>query len=195
MVLSSLPSSVPIFSFGQQYPMALTSWCHSPLHLEIPLGHNTFERIPVRPPPPCSQMLPPPFKLSNPPHTSSVVPWGFRCYRLHSFLSGNVNNRTDQYGGSLENRLRYPLEVIKAIRDARPVEKPFWVRSSSSDFKNDGTFSKDDHGWDIYQSIEYAKELKKLGVDVIDCSSGGILSDVKNRKPAAGTLAKSSHSG
>ncbi|ORZ04751.1 hypothetical protein BCR42DRAFT_428921 [Absidia repens] len=100
-------------------------------------------------------------------------------YLLHSFLSGNVNNRTDQYGGSLENRLRYPLEVIKAIRDAWPAEKPFWVRISSSDFKNDGAFSKDDHGWDIYQSIEYAKELKKLGVDVIDCSSGGILPDVK----------------
>ncbi|ORZ07153.1 hypothetical protein BCR42DRAFT_426439 [Absidia repens] len=100
-------------------------------------------------------------------------------YLLHSFLSGNVNNRTDQYGGSLENRLRYPLEVIKAVRDVWPAEKSIWVRLSSTDHKNDGTFSKDDNGWDIYQSIEYAKKLKKLGVDVIDCSSGGCLPNIK----------------
>ncbi|CAO3590562.1 unnamed protein product [Absidia cylindrospora] len=100
-------------------------------------------------------------------------------YLLHNFLSGNANQRTDQYGGSLENRLRYPLEVIKAVRDVWPANKPFWVRLSSSDHKNYEAFSKDDNGWDIYQAIEYSKELKKIGVDVIDCSSGGNLPAIK----------------
>ncbi|KAI8093511.1 uncharacterized protein BX664DRAFT_329881 [Halteromyces radiatus] len=98
-------------------------------------------------------------------------------YLLHNFLSGNSNQRTDQYGGSLENRLRFPLEVIKAIRDVWPAEKPFWVRLSSTDNKYADSFAKDENGWDIYQAIEYSKELKKIGVDVIDCSSGGILAN------------------
>ncbi|CAO3624749.1 unnamed protein product [Cunninghamella echinulata] len=100
-------------------------------------------------------------------------------YLLHNFLSGNSNQRTDQYGGSLENRLRYPLEIVKAVRDAWPKEKPLWVRFSSSDHKNIEPFSKDENGWDIYSAIEYAKELKKLGVDVIDCSTGGNLPNIK----------------
>ncbi|KAI8337223.1 hypothetical protein BC941DRAFT_427096 [Chlamydoabsidia padenii] len=100
-------------------------------------------------------------------------------YLLHNFLSGNSNQRTDEYGGSLENRLRFPLEVVKAVRDVWPADKPFWVRLSSSDHKNTEAFSKDENGWDIYQAIEYAKELKKLNVDVIDCSSGGNLPDIK----------------
>jgi 2,4-dienoyl-CoA reductase-like NADH-dependent reductase (Old Yellow Enzyme family) len=103
----------------------------------------------------------------------------FDSYLLHNFLSGNSNHRTDQYGGSLENRLRYPLEIIAAMRQVWPAEKPFWVRLSSSDHKNVESFSKDENGWDIYQAIEYAKELKKIGVDVIDCSSGGNLTEIK----------------
>ncbi|CAO3644879.1 unnamed protein product [Cunninghamella blakesleeana] len=100
-------------------------------------------------------------------------------YLLHNFLSGNSNDRTDEYGGSLENRLRFPLEVVKAVRDVWPQEKPLWVRFSSSDHKNIEPFSKDENGWDIYTAIEYAKELKKLGVDVIDCSTGGNLPNIK----------------
>ncbi|CAO3586159.1 unnamed protein product [Absidia cylindrospora] len=100
-------------------------------------------------------------------------------YLLHSFLSGNSNQRTDEYGGFLENRMRYPLEVIKAVRDVWPDEKPFWVRISGSDHKNIDSFSSDDGGWDIYQGVEFSKELKKIGVDVIDCSSGGNLTNIK----------------
>lgn len=93
-------------------------------------------------------------------------------------MSGNSNKRIDNYGGSLENRLRYPLEVIQAVRDVWPQEKPLWVRFSASDFKNPETLGQDENGWDVYQAIEYTKALKEIGVDVIDVSSGGNLPDV-----------------
>ncbi|KAG2236751.1 hypothetical protein BDF21DRAFT_390475 [Thamnidium elegans] len=100
-------------------------------------------------------------------------------YLLHNFLSGNSNKRTDQYGGSLENRLRFPLEVARAVRNVWPQEKPLWVRLSGTDFENPEILGHDETGWDVYQSIEYAKALKEIGVDVIDVSSGGNLPNVK----------------
>ena len=87
-------------------------------------------------------------------------------YLLHQFLSPISNKRTDQYGGSLENRLRYPLEVFDAVRAAFPERKPVGIKVSSTDWVDDG--------WDIAQTIELAKELKKRGVDWIDVSSGGV---------------------
>jgi NADPH2 dehydrogenase len=87
-------------------------------------------------------------------------------YLLHQFLSPISNRRTDQYGGSLENRLRYPLEVFDAVRAAFPANKPVGIKVSSTDWV--------DGGWDIAQTIELAKELKKRGVDWIDASSGGV---------------------
>jgi len=87
-------------------------------------------------------------------------------YLLHQFLSPVSNRRTDQYGGSLENRLRYPLEVFDAVRAAFPANKPVGVKVSSTDWV--------DGGWDIAQTIELAKELKKRSVDWIDASSGGV---------------------
>jgi NADPH2 dehydrogenase len=87
-------------------------------------------------------------------------------YLLHQFLSPISNRRTDQYGGSLENRLRYPLEVFDAVRAAFPHQKPVGIKVSSTDWV--------DGGWDIAQTIELAKELKKRGVDWIDASSGGV---------------------
>ncbi|ORX53210.1 FMN-linked oxidoreductase [Hesseltinella vesiculosa] len=104
---------------------------------------------------------------------------GAHGYLLSNFVSGNTNLRTDDYGGSFENRIRYPLEVIQAVRDVWPQDYPFWVRISSSDVKDGQAMSRDDNGWDIYQSIEYAKELKKIGVDVIDCSTGGNLDGIQ----------------
>lgn len=98
---------------------------------------------------------------------------------MHNYLSGNSNKRTDQYGGSLENRLRYPLEIAQAVRDVWPQHKPLWVRISATDFKNPDKFGQDENGWDLYQSIEYAKHLKEIGVDVIDVSAGGNLENVK----------------
>ena len=87
-------------------------------------------------------------------------------YLLHQFLSPISNKRTDQYGGSLQNRLRYPLEVFDAVRAAFPAEKPVGIKVSATDWV--------DGGWDLAQTIEYARELKKRGVDWIDASSGGV---------------------
>jgi 2,4-dienoyl-CoA reductase-like NADH-dependent reductase (Old Yellow Enzyme family) len=87
-------------------------------------------------------------------------------YLLHQFLSPISNRRTDQYGGSLENRLRYPLEVFDAVRAAFPANKPVGIKVSSTDWV--------DGGWDIAQTVELAKQLKNRGVDWIDASSGGV---------------------
>ena len=87
-------------------------------------------------------------------------------YLLHQFLSPISNRRTDQYGGSLQNRLRYPLEVFDAVRAAFPQQKPVGIKVSSTDWV--------DGGWDIAQTVELAKQLKKRGVDWIDASSGGV---------------------
>lgn len=87
-------------------------------------------------------------------------------YLLHEFLSPIANKRTDDYGGSLKNRIRFPLEVFDAVRAAVPKEVPVGVRVSASDWV--------DGGWDIEQTIVFAQELKKRGVDWIDASSGGV---------------------
>jgi NADPH2 dehydrogenase len=87
-------------------------------------------------------------------------------YLLHQFLSPISNRRTDQYGGSLENRLRFPLEVFDAVRAAFPADKPVGIKVSSTDWV--------DGGWDIAQTVELAKQLKRRGVDWIDASSGGV---------------------
>jgi 2,4-dienoyl-CoA reductase-like NADH-dependent reductase (Old Yellow Enzyme family) len=87
-------------------------------------------------------------------------------YLLHQFLSPIANKRTDQYGGSLQNRMRYPLEVFEAVRAAFPAHKPVGVKVSATDWV--------EGGWDLAQTIEFAKELKQRGVDWIDASSGGV---------------------
>ncbi|KAI7890629.1 uncharacterized protein EV154DRAFT_511042 [Mucor mucedo] len=100
-------------------------------------------------------------------------------YLLGSFLSGNSNNRTDEYGGSFENRTRFAREVVQAVRAVWPQNKPFWVRISCTDYTNPEPMGLDPNGWDIQQSIQLAKEFKKLGVDTVDCSSGGNMKGVK----------------
>jgi 2,4-dienoyl-CoA reductase-like NADH-dependent reductase (Old Yellow Enzyme family) len=87
-------------------------------------------------------------------------------YLLHEFLSPIANKRADQYGGSLQNRMRYPLEVFDAVRAAFPAHKPVGVKVSATDWV--------EGGWDLAQTIEYAKELKARGVDWIDASTGGV---------------------
>lgn len=92
-------------------------------------------------------------------------------YLLHEFLSPLSNHRTDEYGGSYENRIRFVLEVTNAVRDEWPESLPLFVRISSTDWA--------EGGWDIEQSIELSRRLKTLGVDLIDCSSGGNVPHVK----------------
>jgi 2,4-dienoyl-CoA reductase-like NADH-dependent reductase (Old Yellow Enzyme family) len=87
-------------------------------------------------------------------------------YLLHEFLSPLSNRREDAYGGSLENRMRFPLEVFEALRDAFPSGKPVGVRISATDWV--------EGGWDVEQSVLFAQELKKRGCAFIDVSSGGL---------------------
>jgi 2,4-dienoyl-CoA reductase-like NADH-dependent reductase (Old Yellow Enzyme family) len=88
-------------------------------------------------------------------------------YLLHEFLSPISNQRTDSYGGSFENRTRLVREVVAAIRRVWPEKNPLFIRISSTDWV--------EGGWDIEQSVALATELMPLGVDLIDCSSGGNL--------------------
>src|SRR5438105_7618856 len=86
-------------------------------------------------------------------------------YLIHEFLSTLSNRREDDYGGSFENRTRLCREVIAAVRSSWPKELPLFLRISATDWI--------DGGWDIEQSIKLAGQLKQMGVDLIDCSSGG----------------------
>jgi 2,4-dienoyl-CoA reductase-like NADH-dependent reductase (Old Yellow Enzyme family) len=84
-------------------------------------------------------------------------------YLLHQFLSTVTNTRSDEYGGRLENRMRYPLEIARLVRDVWPDDKPVFVRISAVD-----------EGWSIEDSIALSQQLKLIGIDVIDCSTGGL---------------------
>lgn len=88
-------------------------------------------------------------------------------YLLHEFLSPLSNHRTDEYGGSLENRMRFPLAVARTVREVWPAKWPVFVRISSTDWVNGG--------WDLDQSVELCRRLKDIGIDLIDCSSGGMV--------------------
>ncbi|MDE3154129.1 MAG: NADH:flavin oxidoreductase/NADH oxidase [Acidobacteriota bacterium] len=87
-------------------------------------------------------------------------------YLLHEFLSPIANHRQDEYGGSLEARARFPLEVARAVRRAWPDDRPLLVRISATDWI--------EGGWDLPQSIQFARWLKEAGVDLVDCSTAGI---------------------
>jgi 2,4-dienoyl-CoA reductase-like NADH-dependent reductase (Old Yellow Enzyme family) len=92
-------------------------------------------------------------------------------YLLHEFLSPLSNHRTDQYGGSFENRTRLPLRVAQAVRKLWPANRPVFVRISATDWV--------EGGWDLPQSIQFARALNQIGIDLIDCSSGALVPNVK----------------
>ncbi len=91
-------------------------------------------------------------------------------YLLHEFLSPLSNQRKDEYGGSPENRMRFPISVARAVRDAWPAGLPVFVRLSATDWA--------DGGWDLAQSVQLCRKLKEIGIDLIDCSSGGLVYQV-----------------
>jgi 2,4-dienoyl-CoA reductase-like NADH-dependent reductase (Old Yellow Enzyme family) len=88
-------------------------------------------------------------------------------YLMHQFLSPIANRRSDVYGGSLANRMRFPLEVFSALREAFPAERPVWVRLSATDWVEGS-------GWGIDEAIEFAQALKARGCAAIHVSSGGV---------------------
>ncbi|KAF9429567.1 hypothetical protein BGZ94_010273 [Podila epigama] len=94
---------------------------------------------------------------------------GAHGYLIHSFLSPVTNHRTDQYGGSLENRARFLLEVIKEVRENFPAEKPILLRVSATDFVE----HLEGPSWEIGQTVQIAKWVKEAGVDVFHVSAGG----------------------
>lgn len=92
-------------------------------------------------------------------------------YLLHSFYSPISNQRTDEYGGSFENRIRFLLETVRSVRQLWPERLPLTVRISGTDWV--------DGGWSVDDSVQLARHLKAEGVDLIDCSSGGGVSQAK----------------
>ena len=92
-------------------------------------------------------------------------------YLLHEFLSPHSNLRTDNYGGSFENRIRLVLEVVDAVRSVWPERLPLFVRISATDWA--------EGGWNPDESVELARLLRDRGVDLMDCSSGGNVADAK----------------
>ncbi len=96
---------------------------------------------------------------------------GAHGYLMHEFLSPLTNQRTDEYGGSFENRTRFVREVIEAVRRVWPERLPLFLRISASDWA--------DGGWTVDDSVQLTKEVAPLGVDLVDCSSGGAVSYAK----------------
>jgi 2,4-dienoyl-CoA reductase-like NADH-dependent reductase (Old Yellow Enzyme family) len=92
-------------------------------------------------------------------------------YFLHEFLSPLSNHRSDQYGGSFENRTRIVREVVNRVRQYWPERLPLFIRISATDWV--------EGGWDTDQAVELARSLRTLGVDLVDCSSGGNIADAK----------------
>jgi len=90
-------------------------------------------------------------------------------YLIHEFLSPLSNKRTDEYGGSFENRTRIAREIVSAIRNFWQDHRPLFIRVSATDWKKGG--------WDVEQCVELAKQLKPLGVDLVDASSAGLVQD------------------
>ena len=106
---------------------------------------------------------------------------------MHEFFSPLSNFRTDEYGGSFENRTRIAREIVSAVRKVWPDNLPLFIRISATDWK--------EGGWDVDQAVELAKQLKPLGVDLVDCSSAGLVRGSENhRRPRLPGSLRRAHS-
>ena len=94
-------------------------------------------------------------------------------YLLHEFLSPAVNDRTDEYGGSFDNRTRLLLEIVDLTRAELPIDMPLFVRISATDWLEEAEEFKGKETWTLEQSVDLAKILAQRGVDLLDVSSGG----------------------
>jgi|SRR5450432_812891 len=96
-------------------------------------------------------------------------------YLIHQFLSPLSNRRLDEYGGAFDHRIRFALEVVETVRSEWPRHLPLFLRISATDWMEHGWMEHDgmEHGWTAGESVELARRVKPLGVDLIDCSSGG----------------------
>lgn len=94
---------------------------------------------------------------------------GAHGYLINEFTSPLTNHRTDEYGGSFDNRIRFLLEIIDAVRAEMPDDYPLMLRISASDWRDDG--------WEVDDSMRLAEVVKERGVDLVDCSSGGVVAD------------------
>lgn len=103
---------------------------------------------------------------------------GAHGYLIHQFLSPHSNSRTDRYGGSLENRMRFALEVVTAVRRAWPDTLPLFFRVSATDWLG-GDTEDPRPGWTVADTVELALQLKSLGVDLVDVSTGGSAPDAQ----------------
>jgi 2,4-dienoyl-CoA reductase-like NADH-dependent reductase (Old Yellow Enzyme family) len=103
---------------------------------------------------------------------------GAHGYLINQFLSPLANLRTDEYGGSFENRLRFPLQVVDAIREVWPEELPVFFRTSATDWLAEDPEDPRE-GWTVDDTVRLAKELQAHGVDLLDVSTGGIVPDAK----------------
>ncbi|WP_153815087.1 NADH:flavin oxidoreductase/NADH oxidase [Streptomyces sp. SUK 48] len=97
---------------------------------------------------------------------------GAHGYLVHGFLSPHSNHRTDAYGGSYENRVRFALEVVDAVREVWPADKPLFFRVSATDWLEEG-------GWTADDTVRLARDLRAHGVDLLDVSTGGNASGVR----------------
>jgi 2,4-dienoyl-CoA reductase-like NADH-dependent reductase (Old Yellow Enzyme family) len=97
---------------------------------------------------------------------------GAHGYLVNEFLSPHSNHRTDAYGGSYENRTRFALEVVDAVREVWPEDKPLFFRISATDWLEDA-------GWSVDDTVRFAAELHEHGVDLLDVSTGGNASGVR----------------
>ncbi|MEU3983606.1 NADH:flavin oxidoreductase/NADH oxidase [Streptomyces sp. NPDC026672] len=97
---------------------------------------------------------------------------GAHGYLIHEFLSPHSNRRTDAYGGSYENRTRFALEVVDAVREVWPEDKPLFFRISATDWLDEG-------GWTADETVRFAGELHAHGIDLLDVSTGGNVADAR----------------
>jgi 2,4-dienoyl-CoA reductase-like NADH-dependent reductase (Old Yellow Enzyme family) len=152
----------------------------------VPEVEGGWRNVVAPSPVPFAEHYPMPIEMTRGMITATIVAFaaaarravraGFRVIEIHAahgyllteFLSPLSNLRKDDYGGSFENRIRLVKEVVVAVRKEMPADMPLFVRISATEWAESG-------GWDLDQSVDLAKALKPLGVDFIDCSSGGNL--------------------